>query len=65
VYANVAETVNSTFAHYDLGAGGHGIKTDCHDAGGLIPASGGESSSPNCWAGTTIQGVTVGMRYKF
>lgn len=65
VYGNYAATVNSTYAHYDLGAGGHGIKTDCHDAGGSIPASGGESSNPNCWAGANLQGLTVGMRYKF
>ncbi len=32
VYFDAAETVNDGNAHYDLGAGGHGIKTDCHDA---------------------------------
>ena len=32
VYFDAAETVNDGNAHYDIGAGGHGIKTDCHDA---------------------------------
>jgi len=64
-YADIAETVNSAAAHYDLGAGGHGTTTDCHDAGGPIPANGGITGSPNCWAGTHITGVSVGMNYKF
>jgi predicted porin len=32
MYFDVAETINDGNAHYDIGAGGHGIKTDCHDA---------------------------------
>ncbi len=32
MYFDVADTVNDGNAHYDIGAGGHGIKTDCHDA---------------------------------
>src|SRR4029077_2142388 len=29
-YTAVAATMNSTNAHYDLGAGGRGVTTDCH-----------------------------------
>ena len=32
VYFDMADTANDGNAHYDIGAGGHGIKTDCHDA---------------------------------
>ena len=64
-YANYALTVNNSAAHYDLGAGGHGITTDCHDTGGAIPANGGITGAPNCYAGTKIQGISIGMRYRF
>jgi hypothetical protein len=64
-YANYALTVNNAAAHYDLGAGGHGITTDCHDAGGSISANGGVSGNPACYTGTKIQGISVGMRYRF
>ena len=30
-YLDAAETINNTNAHYDLGAGGRGLTTDCHD----------------------------------
>jgi hypothetical protein len=66
-YANYALTVNSAAAHYDQGAGGHGYYVDCHDSGGPIPANGGSTGTggPNCWTGTRIQGISVGMRYRF
>jgi len=70
-YANYAATINNGNAHYDLGAGGHGITTDCHDSGisaGAVgaPANGGVSgANPQCWGGTNIQGISVGMRYRF
>lgn len=65
-YANYAITINGAAAHYDLGAGGHGYYVDCHDAGGIIPASGLlASSSPNCWTGARLQGVSVGVKYRF
>lgn len=50
VYARMA---NNNGAHYDLGASGHGITTDCHDAAG------------NCYAGATLQAVSVGMTHNF
>ena len=32
-YSVVAATFNGPDAHYDLGAGGRSVTTDCHDAG--------------------------------
>jgi hypothetical protein len=63
VYADWAMTANGPAAHYDLGAGGRGLTTDCHDAsdatGGLV------ASSPHCWTGTTLMGASVGMIWKY
>jgi predicted porin len=56
-YANYATTVNHDAAHYDLGAGGRGVTTDCHD--------GADSNSMHCFAGGKLQGISVGMNYKF
>lgn len=73
-YANYAMTVNNGNAHYDMGAGGHGVTTDCHDAGlsssanggpGNPSANGGITGTPGCWGGNRIQGISVGMRYRF
>jgi hypothetical protein len=68
-YANYAMTVNNGNAHYDLGAGGHGITTDCHDSGlasgSGAQANGGITGNPQCWGGNHIQGISVGMRYRF
>lgn len=61
-YTNVAATFNGPDAHYDLGAGGRSVTTDCHDATG---ASGGLTSGPRCWTGTTIVGVSTGLQWKF
>src|SRR5258708_4971554 len=52
-YAVYARQQNHTGAHYDLGASGHGITTDCHDADG------------HCFPGTTLQALSVGMQYNF
>jgi predicted porin len=61
-YTNVAATFNSADAHYDLGAGGRAVTTDCHDAAG---ASGGIAATPQCWTGTTILGISTGLQWKF
>jgi predicted porin len=61
-YTNVAATFNGPSAHYDLGAGGRGVTTDCHDAFG---ATGGAFSSPHCWTGTTLVGVSSGLQWRF
>src|SRR5664280_695944 len=61
-YTTAAATFNGPDAHYDLGAGGRAVTTDCHDATG---ASGGIISNPHCWTGTTIVGVSTGLQWKF
>ena len=52
-YAVYARQANHDGAHFDLGASGHGITTDCHDAAG------------NCFFGGTVQAVSVGAIYDF
>jgi hypothetical protein len=61
-YTAVAATMNSPTAHYDLGAGGRGVTTDCHSAFG---ASGGLVSVPHCWTGPTLAGVSTGIQWRF
>ena len=61
-YTNVAATFNGPDAHYDLGAGGRAVTTDCHDA---AFAPGGITSNPHCWTGTTLVGVSTGLQWKF
>ena len=65
-YADYATTVNHTAAHYDLGAGGRAVTTDCHDASN--PDTSGfdpNGNAPHCWAGGKLQGISVGMKYSF
>jgi predicted porin len=68
-YAAWAMTVNHPDAHYDLGAGGHGVTTDCHDSSPLAafdPTTGSVSNDgPHCFAGGRLQGVSAGVNYKF
>jgi predicted porin len=62
-YSAVAATFNGPSAHFDLGAGGRGVTTDCHDA---FSADGGNSfGQPHCWTGTTLVGVSTGLQYRF
>jgi predicted porin len=61
-YTAVAMTINGPDAHYDLGAGGHGVTTDCHSAFG---ATGGFASQPHCWVGPTLAGVSTGVQWRF
>jgi predicted porin len=62
-YLTWALTANGPAAHYDLGAGGRSVTTDCHDAsdatGGLV------GSDPHCWTGGQLRGVSAGLDYKF
>jgi predicted porin len=65
-YLTYATTLNKRFAHYDLGAGGRSVTTDCHDAAnpdtsGFDPNGG----APHCYTGAHLQGVSVGMHYTF
>ena len=61
-YTTVAATFNGPSAHYDLGAGGRGVTTDCHDA---FSTSGGAYSTPHCYTGTTLAGGSTGLQWKF
>jgi predicted porin len=61
-YTAVAATFNGSSAHYDLGAGGRGVTTDCHDAFG---ADGGYDSTPHCYTGTTLVGISTGASWRF
>jgi predicted porin len=61
-YTDVAATFNGPSAHYDLGAGGRGVTTDCHDAS---DATGGAFSNPHCYTGTTLVGASTGIQWRF
>ena len=63
LYTGFSSTLNGPAAHYDLGAGGRGITTDCHDASGS--AGGLVASNPHCFAGGLLQGASVGTNWKF
>jgi predicted porin len=63
-YADVAETINHGNAHYDLGAGSHGIKTDCHD-GTTQPIIDYTSAGNTTWGGCKPKAISVGVNYKF
>ena len=69
LYADWAMTDNHRDAHYDLGAGGHGVTTDCHDSTPMaaFDATTGAVSNtgPHCFAGGRLEGVSVGVNYKF
>ena len=65
-YLDYATTVNGRFAHYDLGAGGRSVTTDCHDASnpdqsGFDP----NGNAPHCWTGAKLQGIGMGLKYAF
>jgi hypothetical protein len=62
MYMGWAATINGPYAHYDLGAGGRVVTTDCHDAS---DATGGESSNPHCWAGGHLMGASAGLNRRF
>ncbi len=63
-YVDAAATFNGPSAHFDLGAGGRGVTTDCHDAQDM-PASGGGTAAPHCFTGTTLVGVSTGIKWTF
>jgi predicted porin len=52
-YAVYARQQNHVGGHYDLGASGHGITTDC------------KSDVNLCFTGETLQAFSVGMMYSF
>jgi predicted porin len=66
-YTDIAATFNGPSAHFDLGAGGRAVTTDCHDASDFVggSASGGTFASPHCFTGTTLVGVSTGLQWRF
>jgi predicted porin len=63
-YVNAAETINDGNAHFDIGAGGHGIKTDCHDGTNTVFQD-FSSAGPTTWGGCHEVGFSTGVNYKF
>jgi hypothetical protein len=63
-YLDTALTINHGNAHYDLGAGGRGLTTDCHDGTNTIIID-GSSAGPTTWGGCRIQGFSTGLNYRF
>src|SRR5579862_1566618 len=63
-YLDFADTMNDGNAHYDIGAGSHGIKTDCHDAT-HTPFIDYTSAGPTTWGGCHPQGFSTGLNFKF
>jgi predicted porin len=63
-YTDIAATFNGPSAHFDLGAGGRSVTTDCHDIS-VQNATGGAISNPHCFTGTTLVGVSTGLQYRF
>jgi hypothetical protein len=63
-YVDAVDTVNDGNAHYDIGAGGRGVTTDCHD-GTNTTVNDYTSAGPTTWGGCHEMGVSVGLNYKF
>ena len=63
-YVDSALTANHGNAHYDIGAGGRGLTTDCHDGTNTIIID-GSSTGPTTWGGCRIMGFSTGLDYKF
>ena len=69
-YVDYALTLNHPDAHYDLGAGGRGLTTDCHDGSPITgfdptvnpPVSG---VGPRCYTGGRLQGFSGGLKFQF
>ncbi|MFN2460839.1 MAG: porin, partial [Candidatus Velthaea sp.] len=70
IYADWAMTANHPDAHYDLGAGGRGITTDCHDATQLTAFDATATTllsgeGPHCYAGGLLRGFSLGLNLRF
>ncbi len=63
-YFDVAQTVNHDNAHYDIGAGGRGVTTDCHD-GTTYAFVDYSSAGPTTWGGCRPLGFSTGLHYTF
>jgi hypothetical protein len=66
-----AMTNNHPDAHFDLGAGAHGIKQDCHDASPQTAVDLTSSplalanTGPHCYAGGQLRAFSLGLRLTF
>jgi predicted porin len=63
-YFDSALTINHGNAHYDLGAGGRGLTTDCHDGTNTV-FNDYSSAGPTTWGGCRVMGFSTGVNYKF
>ena len=63
-YVDAADTVNKGNAHYDIGAGGRGLTTDCHD-GTNTQVIDYSSAGNTTWGGCHEIGFSTGVNYKF
>jgi predicted porin len=65
-YLDWADTLNHGNSHYDLGAGGRSLTTDCHDGTNTV-VNDYSSAGPTTWGGDKChpEGVSLGMNYKF
>jgi hypothetical protein len=63
-YFDAALTLNHGNAHYDLGAGGRGLTTDCHDGTNTIVVD-YSSAGPTTWGGCRLMGYSTGLDYRF
>jgi predicted porin len=63
-YIDSALTINHGNVHYDIGAGGRGLTTDCHDGTNTIFTD-GSSAGPTTWGGCRLLGFSTGLDYKF
>ncbi|HXI76610.1 MAG TPA: porin [Steroidobacteraceae bacterium] len=63
-YLDAAETINNGNAHYDIGAGGRGLTTDCHD-GTNTTVIDYSSAGNTTWGGCHEVGFSTGVNYKF
>jgi predicted porin len=63
-YLDAAETINKANSHYDIGAGGRGLTTDCHD-GTNTPVIDYSSAGNTTWGGCREIGFSTGVNYKF
>ncbi len=63
-YIDAASTFNHGNSHYDLGAGGRGLTTDCHDGTNTVFTD-YSSAGPTTWGGCHVTGVSTGVNFKF
>jgi predicted porin len=63
-YLDWAVTINHGNAHYDIGAGGRGLTTDCHDGTNATYIDYG-SFGNTTWGGCRPMGFSTGVNYKF